>query len=208
MTADIIQPTCNRADRCPSSLDRGRETASNDTASHDNGSLCSAFRVLMAWALVDHEFSRISSSPTRPRRAGVFVADLFITSQASRPRTLRERNFGLWLDHPRSGDLVLVSGAQQLAGLLLLARRCRRPGLCPHGVDIHRKPGYDPVELFFDPATPEFRSTRGWSAGSHGHSASDNSQRGVIVASEPGVLVGQALADTDVYDLVLRQFGI
>jgi hypothetical protein len=30
----------------------------------------------------------------------------------------------------------------------------------------------------------------------------------VIVASEPGVLVGQALADTDIYDLVLRQFGI
>ncbi len=38
--------------------------------------------------------------------------------------------------------------------------------------------------------------------------ARDDSQRGVIVASEPGVLVGREMADTDVFELVLNQFGI
>ena len=44
--------------------------------------------------------------------------------------------------------------------------------------------------------------------GSHGAPARDDAQRGVMLSSERGVLVGRSLADTDVYDLVLRQFGI
>jgi hypothetical protein len=44
--------------------------------------------------------------------------------------------------------------------------------------------------------------------GSHGAPPRDEGQRGIIIASEKGVLVGAAMADTDVYDLVLRQFGI
>ncbi len=44
--------------------------------------------------------------------------------------------------------------------------------------------------------------------GSHGAPVREESQRGVIISSQPGVLVSTALADTDVYDLVLRQFGL
>jgi hypothetical protein len=44
--------------------------------------------------------------------------------------------------------------------------------------------------------------------GSHGAPPRDEAQRGIIIASEKGVLVGPALADTDVCELVLRQFGI
>ena len=33
-------------------------------------------------------------------------------------------------------------------------------------------------------------------------------QRGIIISSQPGVLVGRTLADTDVCELVLRQFGV
>jgi hypothetical protein len=44
--------------------------------------------------------------------------------------------------------------------------------------------------------------------GSHGAPPRDESQRGIIIASEKGVLVGAAMADTDICGLVLRQFGI
>jgi len=44
--------------------------------------------------------------------------------------------------------------------------------------------------------------------GSHGAPATDDRQRGVILSSERGVLAGRLLLDTDVCDLVLRQFGI
>jgi hypothetical protein len=44
--------------------------------------------------------------------------------------------------------------------------------------------------------------------GSHGAPAVEPWQRGVIVTSEPGVLEGPPLADIDVCELVLRQFGI
>ena len=45
--------------------------------------------------------------------------------------------------------------------------------------------------------------------GTHGSPAEQSSQRGMIFASEPGVLLGSAaMADFDVAGLVLRQFGI
>jgi hypothetical protein len=44
--------------------------------------------------------------------------------------------------------------------------------------------------------------------GSHGAPAREDRQRGVIFSSERGVLAGRLLLDTDVCDLVLRQFGI
>jgi hypothetical protein len=75
-------------------------------------------------------------------------------------------------------------------------------------VDIHRKPGYDPVELFFDPKTREIPLDATLVRGSHGAPARDPGQRGILLASERGVFVECALADKDVADTVLRQFGV
>ncbi|HEV3339291.1 MAG TPA: alkaline phosphatase family protein [Pirellulales bacterium] len=54
------------------------------------------------------------------------------------------------------------------------------------------------------PADDPARTVRG----SHGAPAADDRQRGMIFSSERGVLTGRLLLDTDVCDLVLRQFGI
>ena len=75
-------------------------------------------------------------------------------------------------------------------------------------VDIHRKPGYDPVELFFDPATRGIPLDATLVKGSHGAPPLDASQRGVLLSSQRGVFVEGPTADTDVADIVLRQFGI
>jgi len=75
-------------------------------------------------------------------------------------------------------------------------------------VDIHRKPGYDPVELFFDFQTKSIPLDATLVKGSHGAPAVEPEQRSVIVASQPGLLPGVSILDVDVFQVVLRQFGI
>jgi hypothetical protein len=75
-------------------------------------------------------------------------------------------------------------------------------------VDIHRKPGYDPVELHWDPATRSTPLDATRIRGSHGAPAVRPEQRGVLLASQKGVFIKQPTADTDVFEIVLRQFGI
>jgi predicted AlkP superfamily pyrophosphatase or phosphodiesterase len=55
------------------------------------------------------------------------------------------------LHHPRSGELVAVSRAESWFSYYYWFDDARAPDFA-RTVDIHRKPGYDPVELFLDPA--------------------------------------------------------
>ncbi|WP_437735153.1 alkaline phosphatase family protein [Sorangium sp. So ce1335] len=54
------------------------------------------------------------------------------------------------LDHPRSGELVAVSREDRWFSYYYWLDEERAPEYA-RTVDIHRKPGYDPVELFADP---------------------------------------------------------
>ncbi len=57
----------------------------------------------------------------------------------------------LGIDHERSGELVCVAEAGCWFAYHYWLDEARRPDFAPT-VDIHRKPGYDPTELFLDPA--------------------------------------------------------
>jgi hypothetical protein len=54
------------------------------------------------------------------------------------------------LDHPRSGELVVLSQPDSWFAYPYWLDDRRAPDFA-RTVDIHRKPGYDPCELFFDP---------------------------------------------------------
>jgi hypothetical protein len=54
------------------------------------------------------------------------------------------------LDHPRSGELIALSDARSWFTYYHFLDEDRAPDYA-RTVDIHRKPGYDPVELFVDP---------------------------------------------------------
>ena len=54
------------------------------------------------------------------------------------------------LDHPRSGELVAIAKPGRWFSYYWWFDDARAPDFA-RTVDIHRKPGYDPVELFFDP---------------------------------------------------------
>ena len=57
------------------------------------------------------------------------------------------------LDHHRAGDLVLVAEPDAWFTYYYWLDDARAPDFA-RLVEIHRKPGYDPAELFFDPAAP------------------------------------------------------
>jgi hypothetical protein len=159
-----------------------------------------------AWALVDHQFSHLfvkDADPQVIRR----VQQLF-TGQAGIAEVLAGDERGRYdLIHERSGEVVLISAPNSWQAYYYWLDDSRAPKFA-RTVDIHRKVGYDPVELFFDPAARGIPLTAELVKGSHGAPARQEQQRGVILCSQRGVLVGQAMADIDVAGLVLQQFGV
>ncbi len=65
----------------------------------------------------------------------------------------RDGKADVGLDHPRSGELVAVAAADRWFDYYYWLDESAAPDFA-RTVDIHRKPGYDPVELFLDPQKP------------------------------------------------------
>ena len=63
----------------------------------------------------------------------------------------RHGQTAIGLDHERSGDLVAISAPDAWFTYYYWMDDARAPDFA-RTVDIHRKPGYDPAELFLDPA--------------------------------------------------------
>ena len=57
------------------------------------------------------------------------------------------------IDHPRAGDLIAIAPENAWFTYYYWLDDARAPDFA-RTVDIHRKPGYDPVELFLDPKIP------------------------------------------------------
>jgi predicted AlkP superfamily pyrophosphatase or phosphodiesterase len=157
-----------------------------------------------AWALADHQLAHVFvASPDDVEK----VAELFRHHQGIAEVLVGRQREKYDLAHERAGEVVLISTPNSWQAYYWWLADSRAPKFA-RTVDIHRKPGYDPVEMHLDLATKSIPLDATLVRGSHGAPALEESQRGVIVASEKGVLVGRVLSDTDVCELVLRQFGI
>jgi hypothetical protein len=157
-----------------------------------------------AWALADHQFSHIYLQD--PADAGT-VVDLFRQQEGVSEVLSGDERRRYDLDHPRSGEVIVISRADSWQAYYWWLDDARAPTYA-RSVDIHRKPGYDPVELHFDPATRSIPLDAHLVRGSHGAPAVTEAQRGVLLSSQKGVFVETPTADTDVCEIVLRQFGI
>jgi predicted AlkP superfamily pyrophosphatase or phosphodiesterase len=164
------------------------------------------FEQSRAWALVDHQFSHVFvrdadaatiDAVVRLFRGRDGFAEVLAGSERARYQ----------MDHPRSGEVILISSHNSWQAYYYWPDDTRAPSFA-RTVDIHRKPGYDPVELYFDPQTRGIPLDASLVRGSHGAPASETSQRGIIIASKPGVLDGNELRDTDVFGAVSKEFGI
>lgn len=164
-----------------------------------------------AWALVDHQLAHVFVKDRDPRVAAR-VAQLFRTAAGIDEVLCGPERDGYHLGHERSGDVILISSANSWQAYYWWQDAGRAPGFA-RTVDIHAKPGYDPVELHFDPATRSIPLDPTLVKGSHGAPARTVEQQGVLLVSERGILSQSksgagALRDIDVAPLVLREFGI
>jgi predicted AlkP superfamily pyrophosphatase or phosphodiesterase len=130
------------------------------------------------------------------------------------------------LDHPRAGDFVAVAAPNAWFTYYYWLDDRRAPDFA-RTVDIHRKPGYDPVELFLDPAIPLVKLKLLWRLlqkrlgfrtlfdvipldaslvrGSHGAPPRDPSDGPLIIVSRPDMLSTSTMESTAIHDLILRQ---
>jgi predicted AlkP superfamily pyrophosphatase or phosphodiesterase len=134
------------------------------------------------------------------------------------------------LDHPRSGELVLVAEPDSWFTYYYWTDDAAAPDFA-RLVDIHRKPGYDPAELFFDPAGPMAAKGRAGVAllrkklglrylmtvvgldagaravrGSHGRLPDDERDAPLLICSNPAA-ARDRIAATEVKALLLELAG-
>ena len=158
-----------------------------------------------AWALVDHQFAHVFVRDPADVPA---VAELF-KSQPDVARVLvGTERAELGLDHPRAGEIVLLAQPDRWFAYYWWLDDARAPAFA-RTVDIHRKPGYDPVEMFIDMPSRSTPLDAGLVKGSHGYPADSAERQGVLVSSSAaGLPAGTAsLRDVEVAGLVLKNFG-
>ncbi len=175
-----------------------------------------------AFALADHQIAHIYVQPPTP----IAQVKALIEGLDGVETVLDEdgkRAHGL--DHPRSGELVAVSKADRWFSYYYWLDDARAPDFA-RTVDIHRKPGYDPVELFIDPEMRVPMLAVGWRLaqrklgfrklldvislkdtwlvkGSHGRPTDDSAHGPLVISSRPELLPEGPVAATAFKQLVL-----
>jgi predicted AlkP superfamily pyrophosphatase or phosphodiesterase len=132
------------------------------------------------------------------------------------------------LDHERAGELVAIAEPDAWFTYYYWTDDNRAPDFA-RGVDIHRKPGYDPAELFFNPADPLVKAKAGLNLarkklglrytmnvvpldpscvrGTHGRLPELAEDGPVLLCSDPAAARSR-LAATEVRDLLLELQGL
>jgi hypothetical protein len=172
----------------------------------DDGGELIDFPQTPAWALVDHQLSHVFVKDRDAATIGR-VVELFRGCHGIAEVLAGAERKKYAIDHERAGEVVLISTPQSWQAYYYWLDDTKAPKFA-RTVDIHNKPGYDPVELHFDFATKSIPLNASLIKGSHGAPAVSDSQRGVLLSSRHGMLSKKLLADVDVCELVLRQFGI
>ena len=105
----------------------------------------------------------------------------------------------LQLDHPRSGELVALAEPDAWFSYYYWTDDSLAPDFA-RTVDIHRKPGYDPVELFFDAKTKGIPLDASLVRGSHGVPATEARHRTALICSKASSAVeaGRVYRDADI----------
>jgi len=131
--------------------------------------------------------------------------------------------------HSRAGDLIAVAAENAWFTYYYWLEDARAPDFA-RTVDIHRKPGYDPVELFLDPQIPLPQLKIAWRLlqkklgfrmlmdvvpldatlvkGSHGRRPAEKQDWPVLLTGQPELLDGNQIESTDVFQVLQRHAGV
>lgn len=133
------------------------------------------------------------------------------------------------LQHDRAGDLVVVADKDSWFTYYYWLDDKKAPDFA-RTVDIHRKPGYDPVEMFANPDIRFLKARVGMKVlkkklgfrylmdiipldaslvkGSHGRINEDPADRPLFTAQNKSLLATEQVQPTQVYDIILQSLGI
>ncbi|OZM71941.1 alkaline phosphatase family protein [Amycolatopsis antarctica] len=179
-----------------------------------------------AFAVADHQVAHVYvADPADLPRARAVVAELTGVDEVL-DRAAQAR-YGL--DHARAGELVAVAEPDAWFTYYYWTDPAAAPDFA-RGVEIHRKPGYDPAELFFDPADKLAKAKAGlnlarkkaglryamnvvptdpgWVRGSHGRLPDSPADGPVLLCSTPVAEPAGRLGATEVHDLLLTLQGV
>ena len=174
-----------------------------------------------AFALADHQVAHVYVR--RPELVGEVKA--LLQQLDGVEMVLDEAGKKLYgLNHPRSGELVAISRADRWFSYYYWLDEAKAPDFA-RTVDIHRKPGYDPVELFLDPRLPLPKLRIAWTLlkrklgqrsllevisldgslvkGSHGRPTDSPDDGPLLISSEAGSLADGMLPASSVRDIML-----
>lgn len=132
------------------------------------------FELSRAFAVVDHQIANIYiKSPLDKERIvnilkNISDIDIVITEE-------EKKYFNI--DHPRAGDIIIVANRDKWFSYYWWYDENMAPSFTRR-VDIHRKPGYDPLELFVDPKKRFIPFDTGLIKGSHGRPVNSTTQEG------------------------------
>lgn len=167
-----------------------REAGLLVTRPDENGKLLVDYEKSAAFAMVDHQIAHVYVSKERKAEVLAALKDLPGVGRAlSNWEELEE----LGIASERSGNIVLIAQPNAWFAYDWWRSDDEKPAW-QFSVDIHRKPGYDPRELFFDPQKKCISQNAALVRGSHGvisdHPAdwpvwlSDDIEEGDFVAAE------------------------
>lgn len=170
-----------------------------------------------AFAIADHQVAHIYIND--PSITPQLIELLQVTPGMGQILGKQEKFFA-GLDHPRSGDLVAVSDFRSWFTYYYWEDDSKAPDFA-RCVDIHRKQGYDPVELFLDPKIKNPKLKLAWKfflktirqrtlfdvipldaslvKGSHGRIPDDSQDWPVIIGDLPKLPRSMTLAAHEVY---------
>ena len=174
-----------------------------------------------AFAVSDHQIAHIYIQNT----ADIPVIKGIMKDVPGIEKVLDEegkREYGL--DHERSGELVLISERNSWFTYYFWEDDKKAPDYA-RTVNIHAKPGYDPCELFLDPALLFPQLKIGWTLlkkilgfrylmevipldanlirGSHGRVTDNDDEGPIFMTTEPKLLRSPSIGATDVFNQVL-----
>jgi predicted AlkP superfamily pyrophosphatase or phosphodiesterase len=175
-----------------------------------------------AFAVADHQIAHVYvRSPDRVSAVAELIRGLDGVEQVLDDAGKRQ----VGLDHPRAGEVVAISKADRWFSYYFWLDDGRAPDYA-RTVDIHRKPGYDPLELFLDPAIRIPQLSVGWRLakrklgmrtlldvipldtrlvkGSHGRLADDPQEGPLVISSRPNLMPTGEVPATAFKALLLR----
>jgi predicted AlkP superfamily pyrophosphatase or phosphodiesterase len=175
-----------------------------------------------AFAVADHQVAHIYINDRSVEKS---VRELLERQEGIKKLLGKTEKIAAGIDHPRAGDLIAVASENAWFTYYYWLDDKVAPDFA-RTIDIHRKPGYDPVELFLDPAISLPTAKIAWRLlqkklgfrmlmdvisldanlvkGTHGCRPKNPADYPVLISQQKELLKNPLIESTDVYHVLKR----